>query len=207
MTLLGERGQQTIDMFRKLSDLAQGPQANHTADSAYPNASFGNALRQIARLVKAEVGLRIACVDLQGWDTHFFQGSADGKQANLINLLAKGLRAFENDLGKHQQSVTVLVTTEFGRRIYENTSQGTDHGRGFAAMILGGNVKGGRVYGTSPIMEIQEPTITGPGGLHISHDARSLFSEVLQGSLGARRDQLTTIFPGHHMSPLGLYPT
>lgn len=204
MTLLGESGQQTMEMFRKLSELAQQPQADD-GNSAYPTGRFGNALRQITRLVKAEVGLQVACLDLQGWDTHFFQGSTDGQQATLIDTLAKGLSAFENDLGRYKPSVTVLVTTEFGRRVYENTSQGTDHGRGFAAMVLGENVRGGRIYGEWPIADTQESTITGPGGLRISHDARSLFGEVLQGSLGTQTDQLTTVFPGYHIKSLGLY--
>jgi uncharacterized protein (DUF1501 family) len=204
MTLLGERGRQTLDLFRRLSELGMDSPTTAPTD-AYPVGRFGDALRQVARLVRAEVGLRVACLDLPGWDTHFFQGSTDGQQAGLIGVLARGLAAFERDLPRHGGRFTVLVTTEFGRRFYENASQGTDHGRGFAALLLGDRVAGGRVVGTWPLDEIAEPALAGPGGLTISLDARSLFAEVLQGSLAATNAQLATVFPGLKVQRLGLF--
>jgi len=203
-TLLGERGRQTLDLFRRLSELGIDSSTTATSD-AYPVGRFGDALRQVARLVRGEVGLRVACLDLPGWDTHFFQGSTDGQQAGLIGTLARGMAAFERDLPRHRGRYTMLVTTEFGRRVYENASQGTDHGRGFAALVLGEGVAGGRVLGPWPLEEIAEPTLAGPGGLAISLDARSLFAEVLQGSLAATDSQLASVFPGHAVRRQGLF--
>ena len=101
----------------------------------------------MARLVKARVGLEVACLDLGNWDTHFFQGGSSGQQAELIWQLACGLAAFDADLSSHRERMTTLVMTEFGRRIYENGSLGTDHGRGFAMMAMGHGINGGKVLG------------------------------------------------------------
>ena len=104
-----------------------------------------------------------------------------------------------------RQRVTVLVTTEFGRRVYENASQGTDHGRGFAAMLLGDSVAGGQVHGRWPLEEITDPTPSGPGGLAVDRDARSLFAEVLEGVFATDKTVTKKVFPGLRGSPAGLF--
>lgn len=145
-TALGRRGLQTLDLFRRVATLWPA-ESSSSSSAGYPESAFAAGLRQIADLIRADIGLRVACLDLPGWDTHFFQGATDGQQAALIEQLAAGLAAFEADMRISPRRVTVLVITEFGRRFYENASQGTDHGRGFAAMLLGETVAGGEVHG------------------------------------------------------------
>ncbi len=203
VTLLGQRGVETLDLFQRVSALqGKGDAPEHGA--AYPKDGFGAGLREIARLIKAGLGLQIACIDLGGWDTHFFQGNASGTQAEKIKILAEGLAALDLDLKSHRTRYTVMVTTEFGRRVYENASLGTDHGRGFALMALGDRVKGGRVLGTWPIQAEEDLNVNtpGPGGLHAETDYRAVFAEVLRGCFSAA--EVTNVFPGAALKPVGL---
>jgi uncharacterized protein (DUF1501 family) len=203
VTLLGQRGVETLDLFQRVSALqGKGDAPEHGA--AYPKDSFGSGLREIARLIKAELGLQISCIDLGGWDTHFFQGNASGTQAEKIKTLAEGLRALDLDLKSHRTRYTVMVTTEFGRRVYENASLGTDHGRGFALMALGDRVKGGRVLGSWPIQAEEDVNVNtpGPGGLHAETDYRAVFAEVLRGCFGAT--EVERVFPGAELKAVGL---
>jgi uncharacterized protein (DUF1501 family) len=201
---LGRQGLQTLDLFRRVASLPPTT-ATTRRTATYPDNTFAAGLRQIAELIRAGIGLRVACLDLPGWDTHFFQGATDGQQAALVDRLAKGLAAFETDMSSCRQRVTVLVTTEFGRRVYENASQGTDHGRGFAAMLLGNSVAGGQVHGHWPLEEIADPTPSGPGGLGIERDARALFAEVLQHVFAADKAALHQVFPGLKSQQTGLF--
>jgi len=170
-------------------------------DAAYPADEFGSGMREIARLIKAEVGLEVAAIDLGGWDTHFFQGSATGQQADLIDTLGRGLAALDADLAHYRDRVVIVVMTEFGRRAYENTSLGTDHGRGFAMMVIANGINGGRVIGDWPGLAQEEPW-PGPGGLRINYDYRAVLSEVLSGLLG--NQTIASVFPGVAREPVGL---
>ena len=204
VSLLGQSGQQTLDLFKRVSELQQASQPpQHGA--LYPKDPFAEGLREIARLIKARLGLRVACLDLGGWDTHFFQGSSTGSQAQRIGLLAESLAAFERDLSDQRRLYTVMITTEFGRRIYENASLGTDHGRGFALMALGHRVKGGRILGQWPIQSEEDLNLNtpGPGGLHAQTDYRSVFAEVLRACFGQSLNS-AAIFPD---AKLDLRPT
>ncbi|MES2738803.1 MAG: DUF1501 domain-containing protein [Verrucomicrobiota bacterium] len=205
VSLLGERGVETLDLFRRISNL------QHRADApehgaSYPAAPFGSGLREIARLIKARLGLQIACIDLGGWDTHFFQGNSSGTQAGQIRLLAEGLAALETDLKDHRARYTLMVTTEFGRRVYENASLGTDHGRGFTLMALGDRVKGGQVLGGWPIQADDDVNVNtpGPGGLLAETDYRQVFAEVLRGSIGLKEEEAAKVFPGMPAKHIGL---
>jgi uncharacterized protein (DUF1501 family) len=204
VTLLGRRGRETLDLLRQVSRL-QGRGEPPSGGAEYPKDAFGVGLREIARLVKARVGLQVACIDLGGWDTHFFQGNATGTQAERIATLAAGLAALEKDLSDCPDTWTVMVTTEFGRRVYENASLGTDHGRGFALMALGARVKGGHVLGSWPICAEEDVNVNtpGPGGLHAETDYRDVFAEVLRGCFGLRAE-LGRIFPGASLRSTGL---
>lgn len=204
VTLLGERGRETIDLFRRVSAL-QGKDYQPEQGAEYPKEAFGDGLREIARLMKARVGLEVACIDLGGWDTHFFQGTATGQQAQRIELLAQGVAALDADLMAHRGDYTIMITTEFGRRIYENASLGTDHGRGFAFMALGDKVKGGRVLGPWPVEATDESNPLGPGGMQIEHDFRSIFAEILQGAMGLSAEQVPVVFPRLVPRPVGLF--
>jgi uncharacterized protein (DUF1501 family) len=183
-----------IDRIRKAGYSPEG-------GAAYPADGFGLGLREIARLIKAEVGLEVAAIDLGGWDTHFFQGSSTGQQADLIDTLARGLAALDTDLARYRDRLVIAVMTEFGRRAYENTSLGTDHGRGFAMIVIADGINGGRVIGNWPGLAEEEPW-PGPGGLKINYDYRSVLGEVLSGLLG--NQNISSVFPGLGQESVGL---
>lgn len=131
-------------VFNTLDTMAQlAAQDYYPANGAqYPDSDFGYALRQVAQLIKAEVGLEIACVDIGGWDTHEYQGGSDGTMAYLLNDFAQGMNAFYTDLEDEMDRITVVSMSEFGRTAGENASNGTDHGHGNAMFVMGGGVIG-----------------------------------------------------------------
>jgi uncharacterized protein (DUF1501 family) len=156
-------------------------------------------LRQVALLVKAEVGLEVAALDLGGWDTHFAQGGSDGLMAGLLRDLADGLAAFHADLFDHGDRLTVVVMSEFGRRLAENASLGTDHGHGSAMLLLGGNVVGGKVHGRWP--GLADGQLVGPGDLAVTTDYRDVLAEVCLKRLG--NPAVGEIFPNYTPTPRG----
>lgn len=201
---LGAPGRETLELLERVEALQTAPY--RAADGAeYAEDGFSGGLREVARLVKGGVGLEVACLDLGGWDTHFVQGTADGLQAGAIDRLARGLAGFDADLGEDRNRVTTLVMTEFGRRITENSSAGTDHGRGFAMLAMGGNIEGGRVYGAWPGLD-EDVYAFGPGGLPVLVDYRSVLSEVLEATRrgDAGRGLAARVFPGFTPGPVGL---
>lgn len=165
----------------------------------YPTDDLGQALRDVARLVKHGVGLRAAAVDFGGWDTHAGMGNAaKGFMRDHLGRLAAALAAFWSDLGAEQSRVTVVTLSEFGRRLTENASGGLDHGHGNLAMVLGGGVNGGKVYGSWPGLASSSLV---DGDLAGTTDYRTILAEVVE-----RRQKLTasTVFPGVSSSRLGL---
>jgi len=205
--VLNQPGKTTLDLLKRVETL-RGTEYKPEGGAVYLDDSFGQGLKEVARLIKARVGLQVACLDLGGWDTHFFQGGSSGQQAELIWQLACGLAAFDADLISNRDRVTTLVMTEFGRRVYENGSLGTDHGRGFAMLAMGHGIKGGKVRGKWPgLAEEEAPgsstlSIGGPSGLKVLFDYRSVLSEVLSNILGHR--DLNQVFPNFHPEPVGL---
>lgn len=198
--VLGQQGRETLELLKKVEALRGKPHAPE-AGVEYPPDPFGRGLREVARLIKAGVGLEVACVDLDGWDTHFFQGAGGGLLGNLADTLARGVAAFDADLAKYRDSVTTIILTEFGRRLYENGSAGTDHGRGFALLALGHGINGGRVHGDWPGFE-DDGLFPGPGGLKHTIDYRSALAEVLVGAIGNRA--IDKVFPDFTPQPVGL---
>ncbi|MGH7700718.1 MAG: DUF1501 domain-containing protein [Gemmatimonadales bacterium] len=159
----------------------------------YPRGGLGRSLFQIARLIKADVGLEIAVADVGGWDTHVNQGAAEGQLAARLRELAHGLAAFARDLGEQMGRVVVLTMSEFGRTVRENGNGGTDHGHATAMLVLGGPVAGGRVLGRWPGLD---PADRFAGrDLAVTTDFRDLFGEVLARHLGAT--DLRPVFPGY----------
>lgn len=199
--LLSQPGRSTLELLQRVESL-RGQRYAPENGAEYPDEEFGNGLREVARLIKAGVGLEVACLDLGGWDTHFFQGASDGLQAAQIALLARGLAAFDADLQAVRARVTVLVMTEFGRRIYENGSLGTDHGRGFALLALGGCIQGGQVFGEKPSLTADDEFLLGPGGLAVHCDYRAVLAEILSGVLN--NQQLGQVFPNFQPQAIGL---
>jgi uncharacterized protein (DUF1501 family) len=206
--MLGQAGKTTLDLLRRVETLRGGTYAPD-GGAVYLDDDFSHGLKEIARLIKAHVGLEVACLDLGNWDTHFFQGSTSGLQADLIRQLAAGLAAFDRDLGPQLERVTILVMTEFGRRTYENSSLGTDHGRGFALLALGGLTNGGRVHGRWPGLAEESSSQTdslnpvGPSGLKVLIDYRSVLAEVLTKFLGHR--DVNQVFPNFQPQAVGLF--
>ncbi len=180
--------------FAAIATLAAAdPGAYRPANGArYPDGGFGSALLQVAQLVKADLGLEVACLDLDGWDLHAEQGRATGVMADLLSALARGLAALYTDLGQRMRRITVVTMTEFGRRIQENASGGTDHGHGSFMFLLGGGVNGGRVHGIWPGLAPEQRV--GPGDLAITSDYRTVLAEVLERRLGNSR--IGEVFPG-----------
>ena len=168
-----------------------------TGGAQYPNGDFGRSLREIAQLVKADVGVEIAFADLGGWDTHVRQGGAQGQLAGRLGQLGEGIRALYDDLGDRMEDVVILTMSEFGRTVAENGSGGTDHGHANCMLALGGSVKGGRILGDWPGLE-RELLYQGRD-LAVTTDFRDVFSEVVSGHLGAAH--LDRIFPGYDGEP------
>jgi uncharacterized protein (DUF1501 family) len=163
----------------------------------YPAGNFGRSLRQIAQLIKADVGVEIAFADLGGWDTHQGQGGPRGQLANRLTELARGIRALYDDLGDRMDDVVLVTMSEFGRTVAENGSGGTDHGHANCMIVLGGAVRGGQILGDWPGLE-REQLYQGRD-LALTTDFRDVFAELVSRHLGA--DQLDRVFPGHTSDP------
>ncbi|MEM9404690.1 MAG: DUF1501 domain-containing protein [Acidobacteriota bacterium] len=188
--LLDVQGQQTLLAIEQMA--AANPSQYQPANGAtYPETPFGFGLRQIAQLIRASLGVEVACVDIGGWDTHEGQGGALGVHASLLDEMARGLAAFHADLDGLAQKVTVVVLSEFGRRAAENASGGTDHGRGNVLMVQGAGVRGGQVYGRWPGLEDHE--LVGPGDLAVTTDYRTVLAELLEKRLG--NAETGSVFP------------
>lgn len=192
-------GRETLTVLERLNRLDYS--AYQPAGSAvYPETGLCQGLRQAAFLLKAGVGVEFACLDIGGWDTHVAQGTTTGWLTGLLDEVARGLAAFVADLGPRMERTTVIVQTEFGRRLHENAGLGTDHGRGGVMWLLGGGVKGGKVYGTWPGLGPDD--LEGPGDLRVTTDYRDPVFEVLAKRMGAKSPD--AVFPGFRPKPLGI---
>lgn len=171
--------------------------------ASYPESDFGLALQQVAQLVRAEVGLEVAAIDQGGYDTHANQdGGGRLGLADLLSDYAAGLAAFYTDMRDHMGSITVVTMSEFGRRLAENASAGTDHGHGGVMFALGAGVAGGRVYGPWPGLAADQ--LYGPGDLDITTDFRDVLGELVANRLGNAAG-LPAIFPDFERTALGLF--
>jgi uncharacterized protein (DUF1501 family) len=182
------------EMFEAMKMLkAANPQQYVPQNSAdYPRSPFGQHLRQIAQLIKSDVGLEIAFADVGGWDTHVNQGGATGQLANRLDDFAKSIGALVQDLGDRMSDVTVLTMSEFGRTAHQNGNGGTDHGHATSMFVIGGDVKGKKVYGKWPGLEPEQ--LNEGRDLALTTDFRSVFSEVAFKHLGAAK--MDAVFPG-----------
>lgn len=189
--LLKETGKETfsaVKMLEKL-DTANYQPAN---GAVYPNTALGNALRQIAQLVKMDVGLEIGFAESGGWDTHYNQGTDTGIFARNAQDLGNSIAAFWIDLSAHQDDVTLMTMTEFGRTVKQNGSGGTDHGRGSCNFILGNDVAGGVVYGDLKPLALEN--LEDGRDVPVTTDFRSVFSEVADSHLKINNNK--ELFPG-----------
>jgi uncharacterized protein (DUF1501 family) len=185
-------GRETLSVLETLSALeASGYRPR--PEASYPESDFGMGLRQVAALIRADVGLEAAAIDVGGWDTHFGQGGSGGLMAGLLKDLGMGLAALHADLIDRIDDLTVVVMTEFGRRGGENASLGTDHGHGGAMFVLGGGVQGGRVHTDWP--GLAQGKLFGPGDLAVTIDYRDVLAEICR--LRLNNPSLEAIFPDY----------
>jgi uncharacterized protein (DUF1501 family) len=201
---LHSAGIQTLDAVDVIEWSAPGAYTPGNG-AAYPDSGFGRDLQAVAQMVKLQLGLRVATVDLGGWDTHEYQGDkATGYFAGRLGDLAQGLAALFTDLSgtpDHTQRLTVVVMSEFGRSFGQNASRGTDHGHGNVMLVLGGQVNGGKVLGKWPGLATEQ--LYDRRDLEITTDYRRVLSEILIRRLG--NPQLGTIFPNYSgYAPLGV---
>jgi uncharacterized protein (DUF1501 family) len=191
---LSAAGKNTLDALDAVKRLAPA-QYRPRAGVTYPNEPIGMGLKQAACLIKGRVGLEVACMEMQGWDTHVTQGKDIGFQPARLRELGGSLSAFCQDIGSQLENVTVVVMTEFGRRAYENTGLGTDHGRGGAWFVIGGGVRGGHVYTKWPGLSAAQ--LDGGNDLKVTTDYRDVLADVLIHRMGAT--QLSSVFPEHSL--------
>jgi uncharacterized protein (DUF1501 family) len=200
--VLTTAGRETLEVLGTLNRLQ--PKSYKPSNGAvYPNSDLGQALKQVAFLIRADVGLEVAVLDKGGWDTHVAQGATTGILSSQLDDVAKSIAAFARDMGSEMGHVTLVAQTEFGRRAYENSGAGTDHGHGSVMTILGGGTKGGKVYGRWP--GLNDHQLDGPGDLAVTTDYRTVLAEVL--TLRMANPDVDAVFPGLEGSPLGLTRT
>jgi uncharacterized protein (DUF1501 family) len=201
-SLLGASAREAFEAMGVLRRATAGSyQPANGAD--YPRTPFGRSLQEIARIAKADVGLEVAFTESAGWDTHVNQGSDNGQLAGRLDDLARGLDALTRDLGDRMADTVILTMSEFGRAASENGNGGTDHGHGNAMMLIGGPVKGGRVYGKWPGLKPEQRFES--RDLAVTTDFRDVFAEVVTSHLGAPGNTLPRIIPGYATpKPLGI---
>lgn len=189
--LFADAGEDAFFAMRLFRD--RDPLSQPTSDGVhYPRGRKSNPLEQLAKLIKAELGVRVAFVESGGWDTHFAQGGATGAMANLMGALAGSVAAFVEDVGE-TCPVTLLVVTEFGRTVALNGAGGTDHGHGAAMMVVGHGVRGGRVHGDW--LGLEKRHLYQGRDLPVTTDFRDVFAEVARSALGPLES--ATLFPGY----------
>ena len=185
--VLKSTGRETFDAVKILQSV-QKQTYTPTGDAKYPNGRFGQSMMQIARLIKANVGVEVAFADAGGWDTHV---NEVGQLARLLGDFGNGLGAFYQDLGDRMQDVVVVTMSEFGRTAKENGNRGTDHGHANCMFVMGGDVVGGKVHGKWPGLE-KEQLYEGRD-LNITTDFREVLGGLVTRHLGARN--LAKVFP------------
>ena len=192
--ILHAAGDETFEAVKMLR--AANP-AQYTPRAEYPNTEFGNNMKQIAQLLKANLGVEAAFTDATGWDTHVNQGNVNGQLANRLRDFSDSIAAFWRDLGDDAENVTLVTMSEFGRTARENGTGGTDHGHANAMFVLGGQVKGGKVYGRWPGLENEQ--LNQGRDLALTTDYRQVLGEVVTKTIGAER--METVFPGARLQP------
>jgi uncharacterized protein (DUF1501 family) len=181
--------------------LSQKIREGYKPSVEYPATPLANALKQVAQLIKYDVGLEIAFVEQGGWDTHVGQGAAKGAYANKAKELADAMAAFWNDIAPFHDDVTVMTMTEFGRTVRENGSGGTDHGRGSCMFALGTHLHGGMVHGHLPVLAPEN--LEDGRDVPVTTDFRAFFADIAGGHFGINK--ITDIFPEWNGRPTSVY--
>ncbi len=192
---LRSTGTDAFEAIALLDALRKRPYAP-AGGAVYPPGRFGESMRQIAQLIKADAGLEVAFSDIGGWDHHVNEAGANGAEGQLANLLAdfaRTLAAFRLDLGDRIEDVVLVTMSEFGRTARENGTRGTDHGHANVMFVMGGAVKGGKVYGDWP--GLQPEQLYEGRDLNVTTDFRDVLGEVVSKQLG--NQDMEAVFPGY----------
>jgi uncharacterized protein (DUF1501 family) len=194
--LFADTYKDTFDAVRLLRN-ATSQQYTPDAAARYPKSPFGQALQQIAQLIKSDIGMEVAFTDIGGWDTHANQGNSRGQLANRLKDFGDALSALYQDLNDRMENIVIITMTEFGRAMRQNGSGGTDHGHASCVFIAGGPVKGGKVYGRWPGLAPEQ--LYEGRDLALTTDFRSVFSEILIKHMGVR--DTSPVFPNFKSDP------
>ena len=194
-TTLHGTGKETFNAVKVMQSIQKQPYVPANGAN-YGNGGFGKSLQQIAQLIKANVGVEVAFADIGGWDTHVNEVGGqptNGQLANNLTQFGQALAAFYQDLGDRMEDVTLVTMSEFGRTVKENGDRGTDHGHANVMFVLGGDVRGGKIYGDWP--GLQEEQLYDGRDLALTTDFRDVLSELVARHLG--NSNLRSVFPGY----------
>lgn len=190
-TVLHGTGNETFEAVKMLR--SADPEKYMPASGAnYPRGRFGDSLRQVAQLIKANLGVQVAFADIGGWDHHVNEGSVQGQIANITREFSQSIAAFWTDLGDLGEDTVIVTMSEFGRTARENGNRGTDHGHANVMFVLGGPVRGGKVYGRWPGLAPEH--LYEGRDLAVTTDFRQVLSEAVSRHLGC--DHVEKVFPG-----------
>ena len=194
--ILHSEGEETFEAVKMLR-AANPSQYTPRNGAGYPVSEFGNRMRQIAQLLKSNLGVEAAFTDVGGWDTHQNQGSLEGQLSNRLRDFSSSIAGFWRDMGDDAENITLVTMSEFGRTARENGTGGTDHGHANAMFVLGGKVKGGKVYGRWPGLENHQ--LNEGRDLALTTDYRQVLGELVTRTIGAAN--LDLVFPGATFAP------
>jgi len=188
--ILNKTGKESFDAMKMLNvnNIKNYQPANGVV---YPNSQLANSLKQIAMLIKMDVGLEVAFAESGGWDTHFNQGTTNGILARNLKDFSDSIAAFWKDMDAYQDDVTIMTMTEFGRTVHQNGTGGTDHGRASCLFVLGNDVLGGKVYHN--IKTMSKENLEDGRDLPVSTDFRTVFSSIADAHLNLNDDK--KLFP------------
>jgi uncharacterized protein (DUF1501 family) len=195
-SMLHGTGEETFEAVKMLKS-ADPAHYQPAVGVVYPNTPFGNSLKQIAQLMKANLGVEAAFTDIGGWDTHQNQGGATGQLANRLKEFSESIAAFWKDMGQDSENITLVTMSEFGRTARQNGTGGTDHGHANVMFVLGGSVKGGKIYGKWPGLGPDQ--LNEGRDLAVTTDFRNVLGEAAYKSLGAH--DMQRVFPGSQVNP------
>ena len=195
-SVLHGTGEETFDAVKMLKS-ADPAHYKPAASANYPRGHFGDSLKQLAQLIKANLGVQVAFADIGGWDHHVNEGNTQGQIANVLGDFSQSIAAFWIDLGDLGEDTVVVTMSEFGRTARENGNRGTDHGHANVMFVLGGPVKGGKVYGRWPGLDGSQ--LHEGRDLALTTDFSLVLSEVVERYLGNK--DLQTVFPGFESQP------
>jgi uncharacterized protein (DUF1501 family) len=200
--ILQATGRETFEAMALLQSIQRQPYSP-AAGAVYPASPFGNSLKQIAQLIKADVGVEMAFADIGNWDHHvneIGQRASEGQLANRLSEFGSGLAAFWQDMGDRMQDIALVTMSEFGRTAHENGNRGTDHGHANCMFVMGGGIKGGKVYGQWPGLE-KEQLYEGRD-LALTTDFRDVLGELVARHIG--NPSLAGVFPGYDPKFVGV---